>query len=71
MEDVKQSLEVGMMCTIDGDTFYSFTKITQIGDSGASYHITNNNTGLYDVTDMDELIQGSFDIMPARKKGKL
>ena len=60
-----------MLCTIDGDTFYLFTKSTWIGDSGALYHITNNVTGLFDITDIDELIQGSSRNMPAMKKGKL
>ena len=71
MEDIKQSLEAGMMCTIDGDTFFSFTKNTWIGDSGASCHITNNDTGLYDIIDFDESTQGSSSIMPATKTGKL
>ena len=60
-----------MMCTIDDDTFFSFTKNTWIGDSGVSCHITNNNTGLYDITNIDESIQGSSGIMPATKMGKL
>ena len=68
MEDVKQTSE---MCTIDGDTLYLFTKNTWIGDSGASCHITNGDTGMYDVTDINELIQGSSGIMPATKKDKL
>ena len=71
VEDVKQPLEAGMMCTIDGDTFFSFTKNTWIGDSGASCHITNNNTGLYDITDIDKSIQGSSSLIHATKKGKL
>ena len=58
----------GMMITIDGDTF---TKNTWIGDSGVSCHVTNNDTGLYDVTDINKSIQGSSSIMPAMKKGKL
>ena len=60
-----------MMCTIDGNTFFSFTKNTLIRDLGASCHITNNDNGMYDVIDIDEWIQGSFDIMPAMKKCKL
>ena len=48
-EDVKQSSEAGVICTIDGNTFFLFTKHTGIGDSGASCHITNGDTGLYDV----------------------
>ena len=70
-EDVKQPSEAGMMCTIDSDTFFSFTKNTWIGDSGASCHITNNDTGLYDITDINKSIQGSSSIMPVMKKGKL
>ena len=60
-----------MMCTIDGNTFHSFMKNTWIGDSGASCHITNNESGMYDAIDIDESIQGSSSIMPAMKKGKL
>ena len=60
-----------MMCTIDGDTIFSFMKNTWIGDSGASGHITKDDTGLYDVTNIDESIQGSIGILPAPKKGKL
>ena len=70
MEDVKQPSKAGMMCTIDGNTFFLFMKNTWIGDSGASCHITNDNKGMYEVIDMDESIQGSSSIMPAMKKGK-
>ena len=51
-------------------TPFLFTKNTWIGDLGASCHITNNNTGLYDVTNIDESIQGSSRILPTMKKGK-
>ena len=34
-EDVKQPSEAGMMCIIDGYTFFLFTKNTLIKDSGA------------------------------------
>ena len=71
MEDVKQPYEAGTMCTINGNTLFLFTKNTWIGDSGASCHITNNNTGLYNVTNIDESIQGSSSIIPPTKKGKL
>ena len=69
MEDVKQPSEARMMCTIECNTF--FIKNTWIRDLGASCHITNGNNGLYDVTDIDKLIQGSPSIMPVTKKGKL
>ena len=68
MEDVEQPSEAGVMCTNDGNTFYSFTKNIWIRDSGASCHITNDNTGLYNIIDNNELIPGSSSIMPAKKK---
>ena len=71
MEDVKHPLDAGMICTINGNTFFSFTKNTWIGDLGASCHITNDDTGLYNINDINELIQGSSSIMPATKKSKL
>ena len=71
MEDVKEPLKIGMMCTINGDTFYSFMRNTWIGGSGVSCHITKDDTSLYDITNIDELIQGSSGIMPAMKTGKL
>ena len=37
----------------DADTSYSFTRNTWIGHSGALCHITNDDTGLYDITDID------------------
>ena len=54
MDDVKQSSEAGMMCTINGDMFCSFTKNTWIGDSGASCHITNYDIGMCGITNIDE-----------------
>ena len=66
VEDVKQPSESCMMCTIDGDTFFLFTKNTQIGDSSAS---CNGNTGIYDITDINESIQGSSSITTTTKKG--
>ena len=57
-----------MMCTINGDTFFSFTKNTWIGNSGESCHIMNNDTSFYDVTDINKLIQDSYGIMSATKR---
>ena len=70
-EDVKQPSEAGVTCTICSDMFYSFTKNTWIRDSRASWHITNDYTSMYDITDINESIQGSSSIMPPMKKGKL
>ena len=69
-EDVKQPFEAGMMSTIDGDTFCLFTKNTSIGDFGALCDIMNNDTNLFNIIDINQLIQGSSGIMPATK-GKL
>ena len=56
-----------MMCTINDDMFLLFTKNMYIGDSGVSCHITSNNTSMFDIINIDKLIQGSSGIMPARK----
>ena len=71
MENVKLSTETRMLFTINCYTFYSFMKNIWIGDSGTSCHIMYNNTGLFDVINIDESIQGSFGNMPGTKKGKL
>ena len=56
-EDVKQLSEAGMMCTI--------------WDSSALCHIINDDTTLFNITNIDMLIQGSSGIMSTEKKGKL
>ena len=58
-----------MLCTIDGEMFYSFTKNMLIGNSGILCHIINDDTGLYGITDIKKMIQGSLGNMPATKKG--
>ena len=50
-----------MLCTIIKGNFHLFTKNTWIGTLGATCHNINNNTGLYDVTDINKLVQGSSD----------
>ena len=42
-----------------------------VGDYGTLCHITNNYTGLFDVTKIYKMGQGSSGSMPATKKGKL
>ena len=59
MEDIKQPLVAGIMCTIDRGTFFMFTKKTWIRDSNMSCHIMNNATSLFDIIDINESIQGS------------
>ena len=34
------------------------------------HNATNDDTGMFDITDMDMLVQGSSGIMPAMKKSK-
>ena len=50
---------------------FLFMKNTWIGDLGASCHITNDDSGLYAITIIDESFQGISGIMPAVKKGRL
>ena len=42
-----------------------------IRDFGTSCHITINDTSLYDITNIKELVQGSSGSMSATEKGKL
>ena len=44
--NVKMPIEAGVFCTIDGYTFFVH-KNTWLGDSGASCHITNDDTHLF------------------------
>ena len=67
-ENVKQPMEACILCTIDGEMFHSFTKNTWIGNSGASCHITNDDTGLYNVTNIKKLLKGSLGNMSIAKK---
>ena len=62
-------MEAGMLFIIDGGTFYFFTKNMWIRDSGELCHIMNDDTSLFDIININELIQGSSRNMPARKKG--
>ena len=64
-------MKANMMCTNDDETFISFMKTTWIGDLGASRHNANNDTGLYNITNINELVQGSLGSMSITKKGKL
>ena len=61
--------EAGITCTIDSDTI--FVNKEYLDWRLASCHITNNDTGLYDVTCMDESLHDSSGIMPATKNDKL
>ena len=58
--------EEGTLCIVNHETFHFFAK-----KCGDLCHIINKDTGLYDVTDIDESVQGSSGNMFATKKGKL
>ena len=60
-KDVKQPLEAGMMCMIDGDVFFCSQKIS--GLKTQVHHAISPTTIL--------AIQGSSCIIPTTKKGKL
>ncbi len=63
--------EKGLKCTIDGHVYPSFTKTTWFGDTGASCHITNDDSDMYDVELIDEEIGGIGPTsIRATKKGK-
>ena len=55
---------------IDGETFFAFTKNTLIGYTGASYHTTNNDEGMFHAKVINEMVQGSLRQMKAMKLGK-
>ena len=59
-----------MLYTIDGETFYSFTKNTRNSDSGTSCYITNDDISLCDMTNINKLVQGKWDNISSRKKGQ-
>lgn len=63
--------EKALKCTIQGTPYPSFTENTWYGDSGASCHITNDDTDMYDVKNINELIGGiGPDAIVATKMGK-
>ena len=60
--------EAGMIYTIDGKTLHMFTKNMWIGDSGTSYHRTNDDTGRFNVSKINDLVQGSLGGMPPKRE---
>ena len=57
-----------ILCVPSMGTHFLFTKNLWIGYSGASCHTINNDTGLFYIININELIQGSARIMPATKR---
>jgi hypothetical protein len=57
---------------IDGVEYPSFTDNTWIGDTGSSCHIVNDDTGLYDITPISEVVGGiGGQSIRATKMGRL
>ena len=59
-QSIAPDLWQGMICMIDGKLFYTLTKNTCFVDLEASCHIANKETGMYDVTDINESINSSY-----------
>ena len=70
-ENIKEPRKAGMFWMMDVETFHSFMKNTWISSTGTSCHITNDDTGHFDVTKINELVHGSSSIMTILKRGKL
>ena len=68
---MKKTREVGMLCTIGRETFHSFTKNTWISVFGTLCHITNKDTGLYNLTKINKMVEGSSSTMSTTKKENL
>ena len=61
----------GLLCTIDGEKYPSFTDDTMFGDSCASCHLRNDDTDMYDIENINEMIGGIGGNVQLTKKGKL
>ena len=55
-EDIKQPSQAGMMCTTDRDTFFHSQGIHGL-ETGASFHIINDDSGLFNIINVNESIQ--------------
>ena len=60
-----------MMCTIDGESFFVFTKCMWIGDFSVFCHITDDDTGIHYITNIVKTAQCSSGNMKANKNGQL
>ena len=59
VENIKKPSKADMLWTINGEMFHSFMRNTLVGNSNALHYIANNDTGLYDINDINNLVQGS------------
>ena len=64
--------KISSHATVNGDQYARFCKHTWIADTGTSCHVTNDDSDMYDVTEISELIGGAGpESIMATKKGKL
>ena len=45
-----------MSCILEGEVYPPFTEQTWTDNSGSSYHLDNNDSGIYDVTIVNDII---------------
>ena len=45
-----------MSCILEGEEYSHFTKQTWVGDSGLSCHLNNDDSGMHDVTIINDNI---------------
>ena len=56
-----------MLCMIGGEAFFFFKRNMSIGDLDSSYHIANNDTGLYDFTTTNKSMQRKLHLLGTMK----
>ena len=61
--------EAGMICMIDGETLFTFMKKTCVSNLGAFCHITTTNSCFYNITNINESLQGSSGSILTTKRG--
>ena len=57
-------------CMIDGNSYPAFTDSRMYGDTATSCHLTDDDTGMYDVVLINENVSGIRGDETATKKGK-
>ena len=58
-----------MMSTIDEESFFTFRKNAWLGDW--EHHVTNDDSNMFEVTNIDDLVLGSSGSMRSKKCGML
>mmetsp|Transcript_11032 Transcript_11032/g.16140 ORF Transcript_11032/g.16140 Transcript_11032/m.16140 type:complete len:268 (+) Transcript_11032:5907-6710(+) len=61
----------GMYCKINGTSYLSFTEDTAYGDSRSSCHLHTSDEGMYNIKEIDKIIDGIGTNIQATKKVKM